>query len=358
MADDFKYHIDHHSTLIPPPELLAARAARYRGELSADQLRAAEDQAIKDVLHTQRRLGLAALTDGQFRRRNALAPYYDRIEGFGAPEASPGPVAELLGTHLAPEQRPLVSTPKATTRLAENEAAFLVGAIDRSILIALPSPGFVAELSGANDADAAALAAIVHDELEALAKDGVAYVQLHNPLAAILLTTAGRDHARALGLEPDAILARTRATDAKAIDVLDVPETFRVGLDLTTAGTEYLKHGYDPDVAAAYFQPDQPYRRFCVEHPSDEAAQFPLSLLPPGTVVSLGIVDVSTPQLENVDDLVARIDQAATVIDIDDIAISTNGGFASSPTKLTEPEQRAKLQLVEMTARYFWGNEL
>jgi 5-methyltetrahydropteroyltriglutamate--homocysteine methyltransferase len=59
-----------------------------------------------------------------------------------------------------------------------------------------------------------------------------------------------------------------------------------------------------------------------------------------------------------VDELVDRIDQAAGVIDIDDIAISTNGGFAASPATFTEPEQRAKLQLVEMTARYFWGNEL
>lgn len=74
--------------------------------------------------------------------------------------------------------------------------------------------------------------------------------------------------------------------------------------------------------------------------------------------MSLGIVDVATPEAEDVDDLVARIDEASSVLDIDDIALSTNGGFTASPAVLSETEQRAKLQLVEMTARYFWGNEL
>jgi 5-methyltetrahydropteroyltriglutamate--homocysteine methyltransferase len=357
MADDFKYHIDHHSTLISPAELVEARTAKARGKIDAEALRAQEDQAITQSLRTQRRVGLAALGDGQFRRRNSLAPYYDQVDGFGAEEAARGPVAELVGQRLAPEYRPLVSAPKARGRLVAHETEFLVGAIERPLLVALPAPGFVAELSGANEVDGAALAAIVHGEIEALAKDGVAYVQLHNPLAAVLLTRAGRNGAKVLGLEPDAILARMRAADAKAVEGLDVPENFRVGLDLTTSGVGYLNQGYDTEATAAYLA-DQPYRRLCVEYPADEAARFPLAVLAPDTVVSLGVVDVATTEPEDVDELVDRIDQAAGIIDIDDIAISTNGGFAASPATFTEPEQRAKLQLVEMTARYFWGNEL
>lgn len=357
MADDFKYHIDHHSTLIPPAELAAARAAGARGALGDDEVRAAEDQAIRDALRTQRRLGLAALGDGQFRRRNGLAPYYDQIEGFGPEETARGPVAELVGERLAPEHRPLAGTPKARGRLVRNETAFLAGAIERPLLVALPAPGFAAELGGASPADAAALAGIVHDEVEALARDGVAYVQLHNPLAGILLTTAGRDRARALGLEPDALLSRMRAADAAAVDGLAVPGDFRVGLDITTAGAGHVNQGYDTAATAAFLS-GQAYRRLCVEYPAAEAARFPIAEAAPGTVLSLGVVDVSTTDLEDVDELVARIDQAAGVVDIDDIAISTNGGFTASTAAFTEAGQRAKLQLVETTARYFWGNEL
>ena len=357
MADDFKYHIDHHSTLTPPAELVEARTAKARGKIGDEELRAKEDQAIKDALRTQLRIGLAAVGDGQFRRRNSLAPYYDQIEGVGAQEVARGPVAELVGQRLAPEYRPLIGTPKARGRLVENETSFLVGAIERPLLISLPAPGFVAELSGASESDAHALAAIVHDEIEALAADGVAYVQLHNPLAGILLTRSGRDRAKLLGLEPDAITARMRATDAKAGESLVVPADFRVGLDLTTSGADYLKQGYDTAATTAFLT-DQPYQRLCVEYPAEEEARFPIGLLQPGSVVALGIVDVSTLAPEDVDELVARIDKAAAVVDIDDIAIATNGGFTTSAVPMTDAEQRAKLQLVEMTARYFWGNEL
>jgi len=357
MADDFKYHIDHHSTLIPPAELVEARTAKARGEIDGEILRAKEDQAIRDILRAQRRIGLAAVGDGQFRRRNSLAPYYDQIDGFGPQKAARGAVAELVGQRLAPEYRPLAGAPKARGRLVANETGFLVGAIQRPLLISLPAPGYVAELTGASEADAQTLAAIIHDEIEAIAKDGVAYVQLHNPLAGILLTNAGRDRARLLGLDPDTILARMRSVDAAVPQGLDVPADFRVGLDLTTSGARYANQGYDIAATTAFLT-DQAYQRLCVEYPADEQARFPIGLLAPGSVVALGIVDVSEPEPEDVDELVTRIDEASSVIEIDDIAIATNGGFAASGAALSEAEQRAKLQLIEMTARYFWGNEL
>ena len=360
MADDFKYHIDHHSALIAPAALVRARGAAAEGRIGAEELRAVEDRSIEDALHAQRRLGLAAVGDGQFRRRNALSPYYDRVIGFGPQDsdATRTAAAELVGPHLAPECRPLTAKPEAGGRLVQDEASFLAGALDRPKLISLPSPGYVAELGGdASEADAAELAKIVHDEIEALAREEIAYVQLHNPLAGVLLTKAGRERAGVLGLDADAALARMRAADEAAIADLKVPEEFRVGLDLVTAAAPALERGYDRDAVQAFLN-GLTFTRLCVEYPEDAAARFPLDLLAPGTVVSLGVVDVADPELEDVDTLVARIDEAATVIDIDDIAISTNGPFTTASATLDEARQRAKLQLVEMTARYFWGNEL
>ncbi|RCW46100.1 hypothetical protein DFQ14_102402 [Halopolyspora algeriensis] len=66
---------------------------------------------------------------------------------------------------------------------------------------------------------------------------------------------------------------------------------------------------------------------------------------------------MSNSTVENVDGLAARIDVAATIMDVDDIAISTNGGFHVVGSAAAESEH-AKLQLVEMVARYVWGNEL
>ena len=367
MADDFKYHIDHHAGLVTPPALAEAKAAHARGELGAQALEEAEVQAVRDVLRAQRRLGLSALGDGQLRRRNSLAPVYDHVEGFAPEAARPGPIAALLGEQLAPEIRALTGTPKATGRLVEDEARFIAGAIDRSLLLALPSPGYLLALSrdagpdGATEEAGAALAAVIRDEIAAVAQQGIAYVLLQNPLTGVLLTKDGRARAQAAGIDPDELLALMQAADAAALEGLEArtPENFRVGLDLTTAAATGIdaKAGYDTAATSAFLT-RQPYGRLCVEYPQDEAARFPLGLLKQGTVVSLGVVDVAAEEIEDVDEIVARIDAAAEVIDIDDIAISTNGSFAAAPASITEAIQNAKLQVVEMTARYFWGNEL
>ena len=367
MADDFKYHIDHHAGLIVPPTLVDARAAHGRGELGEPELREAEDQAVREALRAQRRLGLSALGDGQFRRRDSLAPIYDHVDGFAAAAAAPGPLARLLRQNLAPEFRTLSGLPAARGRLVEHEAAFLAGSIDRSLMLALPSPGYVLALSRDAGADAqsaeaaAALAAIIRDEIAAVAQQGIAYVLLHNPLAGILLTKRGREQAQAAGVDADELLGAMLDADAAAIEGLDArtPENFRVGLDLTAAGAlgAGAAAGYDAAATTAFLD-RQPYSRLCVEYPQDEAARFPLQLLKPGTVVSLGVVDISDDAVEDVDELVDRIDKASATIDVDDIAISTNGSFAAAPASVTEAQQHAKLQLVEMTARYFWGNEL
>ncbi|MGI8447863.1 MAG: hypothetical protein ACR2MP_11930, partial [Streptosporangiaceae bacterium] len=77
MADDFRYHIDHHGSLVRPPELLAARAG-------GDPLgrAAAEEQAVSAVAHSQRRLTLSAVGDGQFRREHFESVVYDHVGGF------------------------------------------------------------------------------------------------------------------------------------------------------------------------------------------------------------------------------------------------------------------------------------
>jgi 5-methyltetrahydropteroyltriglutamate--homocysteine methyltransferase len=362
MADDFKYHIDHHSALIAPAELVEARTSHAHGRIEDAALRAVEDRLIKDALREQRRLGLAAVGDGQLRRRNSLAPVYDRVDGFGAQAAAGGPVAELLGERLAPEYRPLIGGPSARGRLVADEAAFVIGALPRPVLVSLPAPGFVLGLTGPADGSVpaetvAAFAGILRAEIAALAAEGVAYVQLHDPLAGILLTVAGRERAKSLGLDPDALLGSALDADAAVLDGLAAPQDFRVGLDLTTAGSPHLAQGYDKAAVSAFLG-GRRFGRLHVEYPAQTARRFPIELLEAGTVVSLGVVDVSTPDVEDVDELVGRIDEAAALVDIDDIAISTNGGFTAAATALTESQQHAKLQLVEMTARYFWGNEL
>ncbi|KHL13406.1 5-methyltetrahydropteroyltriglutamate--homocysteine methyltransferase [Mumia flava] len=357
MADDFKYHIDHHASLVPPPALVDALRRHAAGELDDADLAAAVDEAVADSFVRQRRLGLLALSDGEHGRGHDLAVVYDGVDGFGEP-SDPSPLAQLVGPAHAPEVRPLTAVPTASGRIAAAEGARLGALTERSTMIALPSPGYVAALCASEDlqTDAgASLAAIIGGEVRALAADGVTLVLLRNPALAFLLTVGGRERAAALGIDLDKAVAAMVEADAAAIaDLGAVPEEFRVGLDLTSAGAATGPW----DVAAVEaFLGAQPYDRICVDYPAAAEQRFPLEVVPDGLVVSLGVVDVSDPALEDVDDLVARIDEAAELLDIDDIAVATNGGFHAVPGTPRETEHD-KLELVEMTARYFWGNEL
>ena len=298
---------------------------------------------------------------------------YDHVSGF-APVTGVTPLAELAGIPFA-RRRSVAAGPAglvASGRLAQAEAAPVLAVVDRPVFVALPSPGYLAAVGSALDGPAAvdafrsagaALAAILHAEIEALAAEGVAYVALGNPLYPVLLTVEGRERLLAVlpaDVSADAVLAAMMEADRAADTGLTVPEDFRVGLDLTDSGplpTTAL--GYDATAFETLIDAT-PFHRLSVDFPADPAARLPLDLVKPGLVISLGVVDVSSPELETVESLLDLVDPIVEERGEYDVAIATNGGFAQSADHplMTQAEQNEKLRLVEMVARYYWGNEI
>jgi methionine synthase II (cobalamin-independent) len=362
VADDYKYHIDHHGSLVRPPQLLAVRASGDAGAAAA-----AETEAVVAVSHTLRRLALSAVGDGQFRREHFESVVYDHVTGFG-PVTGTQPLADAAGIPAA-RRRCAPDAPYATRRLAQAEVASVLATVDRPVFIQLPSPGYLAAVGSAvaNSADVdalrargEALAAVLRAEIAALAADGVAYAALGNPLYPPLLTVAGRERLTAAGVNVDAVLGALLDADRATVAGLTAPDTFRLGLDLTDSGPlPTTERGYDP-AAVDTLLAGNPFHRLCLDFPADSGARLPLERVKPGLVLSLGVVDVADPALESVDDLLARLDPVVADRTEDDVAIATNGGFgqsAGSPA-MTEEAQNAKLRLVETIARYYWGNEI
>src|SRR4029077_4465954 len=62
------FRADHVGSLLRPEKLLRARDEFAAGQISAEQLRAIEDDAIRDAVRMQRDVGLQSATDGEFRR--------------------------------------------------------------------------------------------------------------------------------------------------------------------------------------------------------------------------------------------------------------------------------------------------
>jgi 5-methyltetrahydropteroyltriglutamate--homocysteine methyltransferase len=114
--------------------------------------------------------------------------------------------------------------------------------------------------------------------------------------------------------------------------------------------------GYDA-IAEELFQ-TLPVDRFLLEYDSDRAGTFePLRLMPQDKAVVLGLVTTKEPELESIDELRHRIDQAARYVPLERLALSPQCGFASVDVGnlLTEDDQRRKLERVAETARQVWG---
>ena len=376
MADDYKYHIDHHGSLVRPPGLdagdaSAADASAAAAVTTAAVTTAAVTTAVVAAAHLQRRLTLSAVSDGQFRRQQFESVVYDHVTGFSAAAAGPAPLADAAGIPVS-RRRGLPAgspEPRATGRLAADEVAPVLATVDRPVFVTLPSPGYLAalgsRLAGIAGGDAgrskgAALAAILRDEIATLAAEGVAYVALGNPLYAPLLTVAGRERLMAQQIDTAAVLQALIEADRDVFDGLTVPENFRIGLDLTDSGPLPLTDlGYHPKAVDELLD-DIPFHRVCIDFPAVPERRFPLERVKPGLVISLGVVDVSVPGEEPVADLLSLADPVIEERGEYDVAVATNGGFAQEATRplMTEEQQTAKLRLVETLARYYWGNEI
>jgi len=116
--------------------------------------------------------------------------------------------------------------------------------------------------------------------------------------------------------------------------------------------------GYDP-VADALFNKIHVDSYF-LEYETARAGNFePLRLVPRNKAVVLGLVSSKLPQLESKDVLKRRIEEAAKYIDLDQLSISPQCGFASSSegNRVSEEDQFAKMRLCVEVASEVWGRE-
>ena len=97
---------------------------------------------------------------------------------------------------------------------------------------------------------------------------------------------------------------------------------------------------------------------YFMEYDSDRAGGFePLRLVPKGKTVVLGLVTSKSGRLEPKDELKRRIEQASKFIDVDQLCLSPQCGFASTEEGniLAEDEQWAKLRMIGEIAKEVWG---
>src|SRR5262245_27461364 len=84
MKELAKLRIDVVGSLLRPAPLKQARSSYDAGAIGVDELRAIEDQQIRDAVKWQEAIGLAVVTDGEFRRLNFQDSFGESVAGFDA----------------------------------------------------------------------------------------------------------------------------------------------------------------------------------------------------------------------------------------------------------------------------------
>ncbi|MGZ9174483.1 MAG: hypothetical protein ACXW52_23075, partial [Candidatus Binatia bacterium] len=189
---------------------------------------------------------------------------------------------------------------------------------------------------------------------------GTSYVQLDGPSYLTHLMDEGRrQQLRAMGADPDEILDDVIAGDNALIGGLTRTPGAVIGIHFCRGNNRsaWSAEGSYEVIAEKTFG-GLHADRFLMEYDSERAGGFePLRFVPKGITVVLGLITTKEARLEPEEILCRRIDEASKYVPLENLALSTQCGFASTllGNLITWDDMRRKLELVARVARRVWG---
>jgi 5-methyltetrahydropteroyltriglutamate--homocysteine methyltransferase len=359
------FRADHIGSLLRPAALRHAFRRHAAREMADADFARVLDDSIRDAVRLQQEVGLAVVTDGEFRRSSYWGRFVERLEGFAIRPADfkfrddHGHEVEFTAPYATAKLR-------RTQPLALDEFVFLRAVSAATPKITLPAPSTMHFYGWTHFADPAAygeagpffadLAKIYQDEIAALAAAGCRYVQLDEVAIAMLCDAGVREKVRAQGGDPDALV--DLYIDAINAALAKKPAGLTVGVHMCRGNFRgrYLAEGGYESVAERFFA-RAAVNHFLLEYDTPRAGDFaPLRFVPKEKGVVLGLMSSKTPALESLDMLRRRTAEAARYIPLGRLAISPQCGFASTAAgnPLTEADERAKLARLVETAGAIW----
>jgi len=360
------FRADHVGSLLRSAALKAARGRRERGEITADELKAVEDREIEALIEKQEAAGLKSITDGEYRRASWQTDFlvaFDGVESY---------VGERKIRFKGPQPRPiLLRINKKLGGYAPHPMIehfkFVKAHTKKTPKMTIPSPSTLHFRYGREAVPETIYPSMddfYHDlgttyrkVVRAFADAGCRYLQLDEVNLAYLCDPELRAQVSARGDDPDKLLMIYAGMINAAMS--DIPSDMTITMHLCRGNFRssfVASGGYEP-VAEILFNGINVHGYF-MEYDTERAGGFePLRFVPKGKTVVLGLVTTKSGQVENRDALKRRIDEAAKFVDIDQLALSPQCGFASTEegNLLAEEEQWAKLRMMVELAEEVWG---
>ena len=369
-------------SLLRPAKLKEARARYDQGLISIEQFRSLEDQSVCDAVALQEGLGLAVITDGEYRRLNFQDSFGESVSGYDAGRPTlefyekrvegGSPLqrweipdqGEHKGTAVA-QRRPAAEKIRLARNVPAEEFEFLHQTARKPAKVALIGPDRVAQRFDWQNSKAvysgldefiADVVQIEREIIRGLVDAGCHYVQIDAPGYTAYVDAPSLEAMRSRGEDPQENFNRSLQADNAVLEGFD-DVTFGIHLCRGNQRSMWHREGTYDEIAERLLN-ELKHDRFLFEYDTPRAGGFePLRFLPKGKIMVLGLVSTKVPRLETVDELKRRIDEAAQYVPLEQLAISPQCGFSSDVVGnlINEDDQKRKLEVVVETARQVWG---
>ncbi len=371
MAKIPPFRADHVGSFLRPARLAEAREKFSAGSLPAAELRAVEDECIRELVAKQEQVGLKGITDGEFRRTFFHVDFLEQMDGVTVTYGDF--VAKFRkddGTEVGfrPPTMHVESKIKHSKAIQGADFDYLKSLVTKTPKVCIPAPSMLHFRGGRKGISEAVypdleqfygdLAAAYAAEVADLAARGCRYLQMDDTNLAYLCDPEIRQSTIDRGDDPDALTHLYCRMVNDAIKGRPSDMTITVHLCRGNFKSAWVAQGgYEP--VADILLNEMNIDGFFLEYDDERSGDFaPLRFLPKGKQVVLGLMSSKLAAVESKEEIKQRIDEAAAYAPLDQLALSHQCGFSSTAhgNDITEDDQWRKLERCVEVAAEVWGD--
>jgi 5-methyltetrahydropteroyltriglutamate--homocysteine methyltransferase len=361
------YRADVLGSLLRPAYLAEAREKHEAGDMSTDEFKKLEDRAVDEAIALQEGAGLDVVTDGEMRRFTFFDQFTAALDGVGHEEGEAVPFHSEPGKVDIDFHSPVSVTGRVKRKrmLTPEEFEYAHARATKPVKLTLPSPLMFFTMWSPKHSTAAyddpfELFAdgvdLVLEEARALADIGCEYIQIDAPDFGQLVEDSERERWERLGIP----VQRVMSEGVEMLNaVADVPGVrFALHLCKGNYQSKWISAGGYEQISKHVFKGTPNFDVYMLEYDDERSGGFePLEDLPDDKVVVLGLVSTKHDDLESVEELTSRVDEAAKHFPRDQLGLSTQCGFASVAmgNEISPQAQERKLRRVAEAAEAIWG---
>ena len=368
------FRVDHVGSYLRPKELVEAREKFAKGELSKEELTKVEDKLIAELVEKQIAAGLKGVTDGEFRRAYWHLDFFWGLNGIEHVQGEKGyafkgietkPDTAKVSGKISGENHPFVEHFKYLRDITKDK--------DVVVKLTIPSPSqlyfelirtedhiksyeqFYSNFDELKAAIVAAYKQVIND----LYNEGLRVLQFDDctwgALADDGFANRFRDERPLEEVRRD-YAARCLALNNEVIE--GKPEDLVINTHVCRGNfaSKWISQGGYQNVEDELLAGEN-VDAYYLEYDTDRAGDFkPLAKVGKDKKVVLGLITSKFADLEDKEEVIARIKEASQYIPLENIYLSTQCGFASTEegNVITEEDQWKKIALISEIVDEVW----